>query len=87
MIVGQMDISISPVVKIIFFDLFLFATGYKVGPQFFYGLKKDAIPTIAANHNHLHFMPDDSSTSFPNYWAMMLVPLRACWPELFLNQL
>jgi putative transport protein len=46
MIVGQMDIQIAPVVKIIFFDLFLFATGYKVGPQFFYGLKKDAIPQI-----------------------------------------
>jgi putative transport protein len=46
MIVGQMDISIPPVVKIIFFDLFLFATGYKVGPQFFYGLKKDAIPQL-----------------------------------------
>jgi putative transport protein len=46
MIVGQMDISIPPVVKIIFFDLFLFATGYKVGPQFFYGLKKDALPQL-----------------------------------------
>ena len=46
MLVGQMDISISPVVKIIFFDLFLFATGYKVGPQFFYGLKKDALPQL-----------------------------------------
>lgn len=46
MIVGQMDIQIAPVVKIIFFDLFLFATGYKVGPQFFYGLKKDAIPQL-----------------------------------------
>jgi putative transport protein len=46
MLVGQMVISISPVAKIIFFDLFLFATGYKVGPQFFYGLKKDALPQI-----------------------------------------
>ncbi len=46
MIIGQMDIEIPPVVKIIFFDLFLFATGYKVGPQFFYGLKKDAIPQL-----------------------------------------
>ena len=31
-----------PLVKTVFFDLFLFATGYKVGPQFFRGLKKDA---------------------------------------------
>src|SRR3954453_20928247 len=46
MIIGQLDIHIAPVVKIIFFDLFLFATGYKVGPQFFYGLKKDAVPQL-----------------------------------------
>ena len=46
-IIGQIDIQIAPVVKIIFFDLFLFATGYKVGPQFFRGLKKDALPQLA----------------------------------------
>ncbi|ULQ55795.1 aspartate-alanine antiporter [Flavihumibacter rivuli] len=44
MVVGQLTIEIPEVVKIIFFDLFLFATGYKVGPQFFYGLRKDALP-------------------------------------------
>ena len=32
-----------PIVKIVFFDLFLFATGYKVGPQFFRGLEKNAL--------------------------------------------
>jgi putative transport protein len=47
MIIGQLDITVPPIVKIIFFDLFLFATGYKVGPQFFYGLKKDALPQLA----------------------------------------
>jgi len=31
-------------VRVVFFDLFLFATGYKVGPQFFRGLKKNALP-------------------------------------------
>ena len=46
MLIGQMVITIPPVAKIIFFDLFLFATGYKVGPQFFYGLKKDVLPQI-----------------------------------------
>jgi putative transport protein len=45
-LIGQLNIQIPPVVKIIFFDLFLFATGYKVGPQFFYGLKKDAVPQL-----------------------------------------
>jgi putative transport protein len=32
---------------VVFFDLFLFATGYKVGPQFFRGLKKNAGPQVA----------------------------------------
>lgn len=46
-IVGQMAIQVPAVVKYVFFDLFLFATGYKVGPQFFRGLKKDALPQVA----------------------------------------
>src|SRR3954469_6488053 len=46
-IVGQMAIQVPAVVKYIFFDLFLFTTGYKVGPQFFRGLKKDALPQVA----------------------------------------
>lgn len=45
-LIGQMDIKISPTIKTVFFDLFLFATGYKVGPQFFRGLKKDALPQL-----------------------------------------
>ena len=36
-IIGQMDIKVPAVVKYVFFDLFLFTTGYKVGPQFFRG--------------------------------------------------
>lgn len=45
-LIGQFDIKVSPTVKTVFFDLFLFATGYKVGPQFFRGLKKDALPQL-----------------------------------------
>jgi len=45
-IIGQIGIQVDPLVKIIFFDLFLFAAGYKVGPQFFRGLKKDAVPQL-----------------------------------------
>jgi len=41
-LVGQLDVRIDPLVKVVFFDLFLFATGYKVGPQFFRGLRKNA---------------------------------------------
>ena len=32
--------------KAVFFLLFLFAVGYKVGPQFFRGLKKDGLPQV-----------------------------------------
>lgn len=46
-LIGQLDIRVAPVVKLVFFDLFLFATGYKVGPQFFRGLKKNALPQVA----------------------------------------
>ncbi|HWB04096.1 MAG TPA: aspartate-alanine antiporter [Verrucomicrobiales bacterium] len=45
-IVGQLDVKVPAVVKYVFFDLFLFTTGYKVGPQFFRGLKKDALPQV-----------------------------------------
>jgi putative transport protein len=46
-LIGQLDIKVPAVVKNIFFDLFLFTVGYKVGPQFFRGLKKDAMPQLA----------------------------------------
>jgi len=46
-LIGQLAIEVHPLVKIVFFDLFLFATGYKVGPQFFRGLKKNAVPQVA----------------------------------------
>jgi putative transport protein len=46
-LIGQLDIQVPPIVKAVFFDLFLFTVGYKVGPQFFRGLKKDALPQLA----------------------------------------
>jgi putative transport protein len=46
-LVGQLDIKVPPLVKTVFFALFLFTTGYKVGPQFFRGLKRDAGPQVA----------------------------------------
>ena len=45
--VGQLGIQVPATVKYVFFDLFLFTTGYKVGPQFFRALKKDAGPQVA----------------------------------------
>ena len=46
-LIGQLDIKVPPIVKNVFFDLFLFTTGYKVGPQFFRGLRGDAMPQLA----------------------------------------
>ena len=46
-LVGQLNIQVPGIVKTVFFDLFLFTTGYKVGPQFFRGLKKDALSQVA----------------------------------------
>ena len=46
-LIGQLDIKVPAIVKTVFFDLFLFTTGYKVGPQFFRGLKGDALPQVA----------------------------------------
>ena len=46
-LIGQLDITVNPTVKSVFFALFLFATGYKVGPQFFRGLRKSALPQVA----------------------------------------
>src|SRR5262245_64029560 len=45
-VIGQIGVTVSPVVKATFFDLFLFATGYKVGPQFFRGLKRNALTQV-----------------------------------------
>ena len=43
-LVGQLDIVISPQVKTMFFLFFLFAVGYGVGPQFVRGIAKDGGP-------------------------------------------
>ena len=45
-VIGQLNIKVDPTVKSVFFSLFLFATGYKVGPQFFRGLKKNAVSQV-----------------------------------------
>lgn len=45
-VVGQLDIPMTGALKQTAFLLFLFAIGYKVGPQFFAGLKKEGIPQV-----------------------------------------
>ncbi len=46
-LVGQLDIPIAAPLKGFVFVLFLFAVGYKVGPQFFAGLRRDGVQQIA----------------------------------------
>lgn len=44
---AQFKVEIDDTVKNLFFIMFLFALGYRVGPQFFRGLKKDGLPQVA----------------------------------------
>ncbi len=46
LILGQMDIVVTPLLKTIGFALFIFCIGYKVGPQFFGALKKEGLKYI-----------------------------------------
>jgi putative transport protein len=43
-LIGQLEIEISPQVKSVFFTMFLFAVGYSVGPQFVRGVARDGAP-------------------------------------------
>ncbi|MFI0239041.1 aspartate-alanine antiporter [Streptomyces sp. NPDC016845] len=43
---AQFEVTVDGTVKNLFFTMFLFALGYKVGPQFFRGLKKDGLPQV-----------------------------------------
>ena len=45
-IIGQLHIPVGGTLKPMAFLLFLFAIGYKVGPQFFAGLKKEGLPQV-----------------------------------------
>ena len=43
---GQMDIKVDPLLQAVGFALFIFAIGYRVGPQFFGALKKEGLHYI-----------------------------------------
>jgi len=45
--IGQFGVRISPDVQQCFFVLFLFSIGYRCGPQFFQGLRRDGINQAA----------------------------------------
>jgi putative transport protein len=46
LMIGQINIPISPAIKSVFFLLFLFAVGYGVGPQFFHGLRSEGMRQV-----------------------------------------
>jgi putative transport protein len=45
--IGQLDVHVSGEVKQSFFLLFLFSIGFRTGPQFFRGLKRDGVQQAA----------------------------------------
>lgn len=47
LIVGQMHVAVPDFIKTLFFSLFMFATGYHVGPQFFSGLRQGGLKLMA----------------------------------------
>src|SRR5688572_8679396 len=47
LILGQAGVQIAPFAKTIFFALFMFATGYEVGPEFFRGLGRGGVRMLA----------------------------------------
>src|SRR5438067_1265324 len=46
-VIGLADIKIDAFTKSVFFYLFIFAIGYKVGPQFFQGLRGEGLQQAA----------------------------------------
>ena len=46
LVLGQMNVAVTPLIKAVAFALFIFTIGYKVGPQFFGSLKKEGLNYI-----------------------------------------
>ncbi len=46
LVLGQIGVTITPLIKAVAFALFIFTIGYKVGPQFFGGLKKEGLQYV-----------------------------------------
>jgi putative transport protein len=46
-LIGQLNVEVPGLVKTVLFMLFLFGTGYSVGPQFFRSLKGDGLRALA----------------------------------------
>lgn len=46
LLIGQFHITIPTVMQAMFFDMFLFAVGYSVGPQFIRAIRSDGLPQV-----------------------------------------
>jgi putative transport protein len=46
LLIGQLHITIDPIVGSVFFTMFLFAVGYEVGPPLIHGLKSTGLPQV-----------------------------------------
>ena len=46
LVLGQLNVTVTPLIKAVGFALFIFCIGYKVGPQFFGALRKEGIKYI-----------------------------------------
>jgi putative transport protein len=48
-LIGQLGVTIDPLVRTIFFALFIFAVGYQGGPQFFQALNRRSLNQLASS--------------------------------------
>lgn len=46
LLIGQFHVTIPGVMQAMFFDMFLFAVGYSVGPQFIRAIRSDGLPQV-----------------------------------------
>jgi putative transport protein len=46
LVIGQVGVVVPDGMRTVFFLMFLFAIGYRIGPQFFRGLKSSALPQV-----------------------------------------
>ncbi len=46
LLIGQLTLTIPAIMESTFFDMFLFAVGYAVGPQFIRAIKSDGLPQV-----------------------------------------
>mgnify|MGYP003411305242 CR=1 FL=1 len=46
LLIGQVGVTVPAAMRTVFFLMFLFAIGYRIGPQFFRSLRSSALPQV-----------------------------------------